>query len=260
MSGAAKLVSISKILLIDSDAGIYFAKVSGLYGTGEIIISTSNEKYAAHVLVPQHPLISHFLATCRDRTTPMMQFRAAMAELGRWLTYESCRDWLPTENVEIETPLNVTISARRLDQNHPIAIVPILRAALALTEGCAPLLPGARVYHVGYRRDEETHEASCYMSGLPPQLSAQERFLLPEPMLATGGTLLQLLDELTSRGADAQNVRVVSVIASRPALHRIGTAYPGLHITCAAIDEKLDERCYIVPGLGDAGDRAFGTE
>ena len=83
--------------------------VSVFYRNGETIISTSNEKYAAHVLVPEHPLINHFLATCRDRTTPMMQFRAAMAELGRWLTYESCRDWLPAEKVEIETPLNVTI-------------------------------------------------------------------------------------------------------------------------------------------------------
>ncbi len=190
----------------------------------------------------------------------MPQFRAAMAELGRWLTYETCRDWLPTQKVEIETPLDVKLSATRLDWEQPIAIVPILRAALALTEGCMPLLPHARVYHVGYRRDEETAEAHCYMSGVPDKLSPQERFLLPEPMLATGGTLIQLMQELTSRGADTAKIRVVSVIASRPALQRIGAAYPGLHITCAAIDDKLDERSYIVPGLGDAGDRAFGTE
>lgn len=190
----------------------------------------------------------------------MPQFRAAMAELGRWLTYESCRDWLPTTEVSIETPLDVSLVVKRLDLTQPIAIVPILRAALALTEGCMPLLPNARVYHVGYRRDEETAQAHCYMSGVPERLSANERFLLPEPMLATGGTLVQLMQELTSRGADASKIRVVSVIASHPALKRIGEAYPGLHITCAAIDDKLDERFYIVPGLGDAGDRAFGTE
>lgn len=190
----------------------------------------------------------------------MPQFRAAMAELGRWLTYETCRDWLPTHEVTIQTPLDVSLPATRLDLAQSIAIVPILRAALALTEGCMPLLPHARVYHVGYRRDEETHEAHCYMSGVPARLSSQEHFLLPEPMLATGGTLIQLMGELTSRGADPKNIRVVSVIASRAALQRIGTAYPGLHITCAAIDNDLDERCYIVPGLGDAGDRAFGTE
>ena len=212
------------------------------------------------VLIPQHPLISHLLATCRDRNTPMPQFRAAMAELGRWLTYESCRDWLPTVNVTIETPLDVSVTTRRLDFSQPIAIVPILRAALALAEGAAPLLPNARVYHVGYRRDEKTAEAHCYMSGLPEKLSPHERFLLPEPMLATGGTLLQLMGELTARGARVENVRVVCAIASRTALQRIGAAYPDLHITCAAVDEKLDERCYIVPGLGDAGDRAFGTE
>ena len=183
-----------------------------------------------------------------------------MAELGRWLTYETCRDWLPTKNVEIETPLDVKINAARLDFAQPIAIVPILRAALALTEGCLPLLPNARVYHVGYRRDEETHEAHCYMSGVPDKLSPQERFLLPEPMLATGGTLIQLMQELIARGADVTKIRVVCVIASRAALQRIGKAYPDLHITCAAIDNDLDERCYIVPGLGDAGDRAFGTE
>jgi uracil phosphoribosyltransferase len=98
------------------------------------------------------------------------------------------------------------------------------------------------------------------MSGLPEKLASNERFLLPEPMLATGGTLLQLMQEMTARGARVENVRVVCAIASRIAIERIGSAYPDLHITCAAVDEKLDERCYIVPGLGDAGDRAFGTE
>ena len=183
-----------------------------------------------------------------------------MAELGRWMAYESCRDWLPTLDVEITTPLDVTLITQRIDFSQPVAIVPILRAALALTEGLAPLLPNARVYHVGYRRDEETHEATCYLSGLPKRLATHEKFLLPEPMLATGGTLVQVMNEMTARGADAANVRVISVIASRLALERIGAAYPQLHITCAAIDETLDARCYIVPGLGDAGDRAFGTE
>lgn len=221
---------------------------------------TAETQTTAPVLIPRHPLISHLLATCRDRNTPMPQFRAAMAELGRWLTYESCRDWLPTERVEIETPLDVSLMVERLDESQPLAIVPILRAALALAEGAAPLLPNARVYHVGYRRDEKTAEAYCYMSGLPEVLSPQERFFLPEPMLATGGTLLQLMAVMTERGARVENIRVVCAIASRTALERIGAAYPMLHITCAAVDEKLDERCYIVPGLGDAGDRAFGTE
>jgi uracil phosphoribosyltransferase len=212
------------------------------------------------LLLPDHPFISHLLATCRDKATPMPQFRAAMAELGRWLTYETCRDWLPTREEAIETPLGVSVMMRRLDESQPIAIVPILRAALALAEGSAPLLPNARVYHVGYKRDEETAVAQCYMSGLPPRLSPTERFLLPEPMLATGGTLLQLMDELISRGANAQNIRVVCAIASQSALENIGARYPGLHVTCAAVDAELDERFYIVPGLGDAGDRAFGTE
>lgn len=219
-----------------------------------------NFEHNLTLLIPDHPFISHLLATCRDKDTPMPQFRAAMAELGRWLTYETCRDWLPTKQEEIATPLGVSVAMQRLDETKPLAIVPILRAALALAEGCAPLLPNARVYHVGYKRDEETAVARCYMSGLPPRLSPEERFLLPEPMLATGGTLLQLMEELISRGADASKIRVVCAIASRAALLRIGQAYPGLHITCAAVDPDLNELFYIVPGLGDAGDRAFGTE
>ena len=149
---------------------------------------------------------------------------------------------------------------RVIDPKPPMAIVPILRAGLALVEECASLLSTARIYHVGYRRDEETHEAVCYLSGLPERLSPNMHILIPEPMLATGGTLLQVIDGLRNLGAEAKNIRVISVIASEPALERIGAAYPELFITCAAVDPQIDERCFIVPGLGDAGDRAFGTE
>jgi len=212
------------------------------------------------VLIPDHPLISQQLAVLRDKDTTMPQFRAAMLDLGRWLTYECCRDWLPVTHSEIETPLGVMAPVRLIDPNPPMDIVPILRAGLAMVEECASLLSTARIYHVGYRRNEDTREAECYLSGLPQHLSHDMHILIPEPMLATGGTLIQVVARLEELGADAAKIRVVTAIASEPALDNIGSRYPDLVITCAAVDAGLDDNCYIVPGLGDAGDRAFGTE
>lgn len=213
-----------------------------------------------HVHTPNHPLIADALAQCRDRNTPTPQFRAAVASLGRWLAYEICRDWLPTISARIETPLDVEADATILDPATRVEIVPILRAGLALVEGVLPLLPDAKILHVGYRRDEETARAVCYLTGLPAQMPAGGRTLILEPMLATGGTLIQALDSMTERGADINLIRVLSILASQTALDRIGEKYPEVTIFCAAVDPKIDERFFIVPGLGDAGDRAFGTE
>ena len=210
--------------------------------------------------VPNHPLIADALAQCRDRHTATPQFRAAVASLGHWLAYEICRDWLPTIATQIETPLDVLADATIVNREMPIEIVPILRAGLALVEGVLPLLPEAKIRHIGYRRDEATARAACYLDGLPAQIAPDTRILILEPMLATGGTLLQALDALTERGADIHSIRVLSIIASRPALERIGAKYPDATIFCAAVDAQIDERFFIVPGLGDAGDRAFGTE
>lgn len=212
------------------------------------------------VIVPDHPLIADALASCRDKDTGTVAFRAAVVSLGRWLGYEACRDWLPTQPTEVETPLGVRAPARRVDESGRVEIVPILRAGLALVEGVLPLLPGAKILHVGYRRDEETARAICYLTGLPPRLPDGTRYLILEPMLATGGTLVQVLDAMLRSGADVSLVRVLSLIASRPALETIGANHPGVTIFCAAVDPQIDERAFIVPGLGDAGDRAFGTE
>ncbi len=212
------------------------------------------------VHVPDHPLIGHHLAFCRDKNTPTPAFRAAVAALGRFLAYECCRDWLPTQKKRLETPLGVEADVQMVDTAHPVEIVPILRAGLALVEGCLPLLPDAKILHVGYRRDEETAKAVCYLTGLPSKMPSEARFLILEPMLATGGTLVQVLDAMQSRGAQPEMVRVVSLIASVPALGKIEARYPGVQIFCAAVDPEIDHRAFIVPGLGDAGDRAFGTE
>ncbi|WP_218080086.1 uracil phosphoribosyltransferase [Anthocerotibacter panamensis] len=212
------------------------------------------------VHVPAHPFIGQLLTICRDCNTPAPIFRSAVADLGRWLTYECCRDWLPVVETQVETPLEVVADAKLIDHTQPLAVVPVLRAGLALLEGALPLLPMARVYHIGLKRDEETLVAHCYLNKLPQKFEPGVRVLVLEPMLATGGTLLQVLKELYRRGADPQLVRVISVLAAAPALQKIAPLNPELAIYCAMIDEFLDDRAFIVPGLGDAGDRAFGTD
>ncbi len=210
------------------------------------------------IYVPPHPLIKHWLAIARDAQTPTPLFRTAMQELGRWLTYEAMRDWIPLQRLQIESPL-AAVEVEVVDPHSPIAIVPILRAGLAMLEGCQALLPQAHVYHIGMARDEESLQAACYLNRLPHQIDPQTRILIPEPMLATGGTLIQVVQELAQRGADLSLTRIVTVLSASPGLQNLGKAYPMLQIYTAMIDEALNDQGFIVPGLGDAGDRSFGT-
>lgn len=210
------------------------------------------------VYVPPHPLIRHWLGVARDAQTPTALFRSAMAELGRWLTYEAIREWMPTQEIEIETPLG-PCPASFIDPQVPVAVVPVLRAGLSLMEGMLPVLPLASIYHLGLVRNEETLEASCYLNKLPDAFAPGTLVLIPEPMLATGGSIMATMELLTARGVTPEQVRIVSVVTAPPALQRLNEAYPGLVIYAATIDEGLNDRGYIVPGLGDAGDRAFGT-
>lgn len=210
------------------------------------------------VYVPPHPLIKHWLAVARDVTTPVPLFRTAMQELGRWLTYEAAREWLPTLDTTVQTPL-ADCGATMINPEAAIAVVPILRAGLAMLEGAQTVLPLAKTYHLGIVRDEETLNPSCYLNKLPEQLDPQTRILVSEPMLATGGSILTAMAELTHRGADPALVRIISAVTAPPALQKLSALYPGLQVYAATIDEGLNERGYIVPGLGDAGDRAFGT-
>ncbi|NET31775.1 MAG: uracil phosphoribosyltransferase [Cyanothece sp. SIO1E1] len=210
------------------------------------------------VHVPPHPLIQHWLSVARDVATPSVLFRSAMTELGRWLTYEAIRDWLPTIEATAETPLQ-PFQATYINPEVPVVIVPILRAGLALMEGAHALLPLAAIYHVGFVRNEETLEASCYLNKLPAQLDPQTRVLISEPMLATGGTIMLMMAELTQRGINPDLVRIISVVTAPPALQKLAAEYPSLKIYTAAIDAGLNEQGFIVPGLGDAGDRTFGT-
>ena len=168
------------------------------------------------VYVPPHPLIKHWLGVARDAGTPSVLFKTAMTELGRWLTYEAVRDWLPTEEMMVQTPL-ASCPATMINPEVPIAVVPILRAGLALLEGAQSVLPLASIYHLGLVRDEKTLMASCYLNKLPQQFKHDTRVLIPEPMLATGGSIMMAMSELVQRGIDPALTRIISVVTAPPA-------------------------------------------
>jgi len=140
-----------------------------------------------------------------------------------------------------------------------VAVVPILRAGLGLLEGAQGVLPLASIYHVGLVRNEETLEPTCYLNKLPEKFAPETRVLITEPMLATGGSIMAAMAELAQRGVDPALIRIISVVVAPPALKKLAAVYPGLILYTATIDETLDDHGYIVPGLGDAGDRIFGT-
>lgn len=210
------------------------------------------------IYVPPHPLIRHWLTVARDKHTPVAMFRTAIHELGRWLTYEAIRDWLPTQEVTVETPLQPA-PGQVIDYAAPLAIAPILRAGLALLDGCQPLLPTASIYHLGFVRDETTLKASCYLNKLPDKFNPQTRILVLEPMMATGGTIISVLEMLEARQIDLNLVRIINVICAPPALQQIGQKFAAVQVYSACIDEVVNEQGWIVPGLGDSGDRSFGT-
>lgn len=210
------------------------------------------------VYVPPHPLIKHWLGVARDEATPSVLFRSAMTELGRWLTYEAVRDWLPTMDTQVQTPL-ATCPATFINPEVPVAIIPVLRAGLALMEGIQALLPLSSTYHLGLVRNEETLEASCYLNKLPDSFEPKTHIVISEPMMATGGSIMTVMKELVDRGIDPALVRIISVVVAPPALQQLGNTYPAVKIYTATIDETLNEQGFIVPGLGDAGDRTFGT-
>jgi len=210
------------------------------------------------IFVPPHPLIQHWLGVARDADTPDPLFRSAMEELGRWLAYEATREWLPTMETTVNTPLGPA-PATFVNPDVPTLVIPILRAGLALMPGIQALVPLASVYHMGFVRNETTLEASCYLNKLPDQLDPRTRVIISEPMLATGGTIMAMMAELTQRGIDPAAVRIISIVTSPPALQKLAATYPSVTIFAAAIDEVVNDNGFIVPGLGDAGDRTFGT-
>jgi uracil phosphoribosyltransferase len=210
------------------------------------------------VVVPPHPLIGHWLTLLRDRHTPAPLFGTAMAELGRWLTYEALRDWIPHQRVSVQTPLAVT-EGTVVDGSVPLLAVPILRAGLGLWQGGQTVLPTATVAHMGLKRNEEHGGVRVYLDCLPEQIGDRVGVLVFDPMLATGGSLLEVLERLAARGVQGERLRVITALAASAGLRAVGERFPQLTVYTGCIDPDLDAGLRIVPGLGDAGDRLYGT-
>ncbi|MDR9392000.1 MAG: uracil phosphoribosyltransferase [Trueperaceae bacterium] len=200
-----------------------------------------------------HPLIQHKLSLLRDATTPVRDFRSLAAELSMLMAFEAMRD-LPLEDAEVRTPV-ATAKVRRL-AGKKLALVAILRAGLIMVEGILDLVPSARVGHIGLYRDPDTLAPVSYYGKLPTDVAERDTFLL-DPMLATGGSAVAALDHLAEAGA--HNVRLLSILAAPEGVETVQAAHPDVPIILAALDERLNEHGYIVPGLGDAGDRIYGT-
>ena len=210
------------------------------------------------IYVPEHPLIQHWLAVARDASTPSVLFKTAMTELGRWLTYEATRTWLPTREVSIQTPLAEWSRHFRRSRCADCRNSHFARG-IGIVRWRTRTAPLSQNLSFGAARDEETLRAHCYLNKLPQTFKKNTQILILEPMLATGGSISLAMKEIIQRGGDPALIRIISVVAAPPALQQLSQDYPSLNIFAAIIDEGLNSQGYILPGLGDAGDRAFGT-
>ena len=207
---------------------------------------------ATRLTLVEHAVLADRLSVLRDRETLHGAFRQALFEASAVMAVEVARE-LPVKEVEIQTPLETTRGSRVRDE---VAVVPVLRAGLGMVEGFLRLLPDARVGHVGIYRDEQEHVPVDYYERLPPGLPMIRVYVL-DPMLATGGSAVHALDHLKRAGA--RQLELVCLVAAPPGLEAVQAEHPDVRIWTAAVDRELDENAYIRPGLGDAGDRVFGT-
>ena len=206
------------------------------------------------VHIYDHPLIHHKISYLRDKETRTAQFRDLVEELSLLMAYEVLRD-LPTQTVAVETPLAVA-DCKRVKEDE-IIIVPILRAGLGMVSGFQKLLPFVRIGHIGLARNEETHEPEAYYYKMPQGLEAAT-VIVVDPMLATGGSACDAIDLVKQKGC--QDIRLMCLVAAPEGIKMVQEKHPDVDIYVASIDRQLNENCYILPGLGDAGDRIFGTE
>ncbi len=208
----------------------------------------------SNLTITNHPLIQHKLSILRDKNTGTNEFRALVGEIAMFLCYEATRD-LTLEPVDVETPIAIChgkhLSGKKL------ACVPILRAGLGMVDGVLKLIPSAKVGHIGLYRDPTTLGPVEYYCKLPPDIEERD-VLVVDPMLATGGSAIDAIGQIKKRGP--KNIKFMCIIAAPEGLRALQEAHPDVDIFCAAMDEKLNEHGYIVPGLGDAGDRIFGTK
>ena len=207
------------------------------------------------VIVLDHPLLHHKLSILRDKNTGVKEFRETVSEIAGLMCYEATRN-LPTEEVEIETP--ITTDKFRVLSGKKLAIVPILRAGLGMVDGMISLIPSAKVGHIGLYRNEETHEPVEYFCKMPPDITERQIFVV-DPMLATGGSAIAAID-IMKKKYGCKSITLMCLVGCPEGVNAVQEAHPDVDIYIAAIDEKLNEHKYIVPGLGDAGDRLFGTK
>ncbi|MBR7927441.1 uracil phosphoribosyltransferase [Aerococcaceae bacterium zg-ZUI334] len=211
----------------------------------------------AKFTVVEHPLIQHKLTIIRDKNTSTKAFREVTNEIAMLMAYEITRD-LPLEDVVIETPL-VTTTQKQI-AGKKLAIIPILRAGLGMVDGIVNLIPAARIGHIGLYRDHDTLEAVEYFAKFPQDISERRLFVV-DPMLATGGSAIAALDLLTKKyNVSPENIVFVCLVAAPEGVKAIQEAHPDVDVYTAALDERLNDKGYILPGLGDAGDRIFGTK
>ena len=205
-----------------------------------------------HVTVIAHPLVQHNLTRLRDKRTGSQEFRRLLGEIAALMLYEATRDFA-VRAVSVQTPL---AAARGLRLEREVVLVPVLRAGLGMLDSILQLIPHARVGFIGLKREETTLRAQFYHKSFPKNLSRFEVILI-DPMLATGGSAVAALDLLVEQGA--KHIRLVNLVAAPEGIRRVRKSYPRVPVFTAAVDRKLNEKGYILPGLGDAGDRLFGT-
>jgi uracil phosphoribosyltransferase len=205
-----------------------------------------------NVTVIEHPVVQEQLAIARDRDTPTHRFRRVIGQIARLMAFEITRDY-PTRPRDVMTPL---APCRGVELARGLTLVPILRAGLGMVEGISALLPSARVGHLGIYRDEATLQPITYYNKLPPDI-AQTDVIVIDPMLATAGSVIAAIDVIKRTGAS--RIKVLCLVAAPEGIRALGARHPDVQVYTAAIDECLNERGYIIPGLGDAGDRLFGT-
>ena len=206
-----------------------------------------------NVVIFDHPLIQHKTTILRQKTTTNKEFRESVEEITMLMCYEALRD-LPLEEVEIETP--ITKTTQKMIKGKKLAVVPILRAGLGMVNGILNLVPTAKVGHIGMYRDEVTMQPHEYYCKLPEDID-DRLIVVVDPMLATGGSAIDAITQIKSYGG--KNIKFLCLIAAPEGVEALTKAHPDVQLYCANIDECLNENCYIVPGLGDAGDRIFGT-
>ena len=207
-----------------------------------------------NVYIMNHPLIQHKISMLRNKNTGTNEFRKLVEEIGILMGYEALRD-LPVENVEVETPIETCMTP--MISGKKLAVIPVLRAGLGMVNSTITLVPSAKVGHVGLYRDPVTHEPHEYYCKLPEQID-ERIVVVTDPMLATGGSAIAAINFIKEHGG--KHIKFMSIIAAPEGVERLAKAHPDVQIYCGNIDRQLNEDAYICPGLGDAGDRIFGTK